>query len=536
MLTLLLALSCRPADDPTPADLVFTGGTIFLTVDETTTSLAVRDGLVVATGADADALVDETTETVDLDGAVAYPGFTDAHVHLMPGSFVLDRILLVGVDNMTSILRSVEDYAEVAPDDEPWYVGFGWLSARFEGEPSGLAIDDIVSDKPVILVDGSGHTALVNSKAMELAGITADTPDPVGGEIIRDPDTGEPTGWLKEEALSLVSVVALEAYNDGHLGAALPEQMDNFLAAGVTGVIEIMASPGFDVARPWIYADLEAAGELPMRVHYHVPIFEVADVAEAAGLRGEYDGDMLRFTGGKVWVDGSMSNLEAWLSEPVTSDPENYGSHYFEPATLTDIARAAESEGIPLKWHVNGDAAVTATLNALEEVGAELGGLEQVHTLEHATLIDAGDYARMQTLGVVASIQPVHTVFANLGQAPAEWGPERFSRSYDYAGLHNAGVPMAMGTDWPVWPSPDPLVNIWAAVEHREDAALTVTQATDGYLSGISATLGDPMLGNLSVGSHADVVVIDRDPQQVDVNEITNLSVLSVYVAGQKRK
>ncbi|MBT3222627.1 MAG: amidohydrolase family protein [Proteobacteria bacterium] len=198
------------------------------------------------------------------------------------------------------------------------------------------------------------------------------------------------------------------------------------------------------------------------------------------------------------------------------------------------IVTAAEEEGIDIKWHVNGDAAVTATLDALEAVSDQNGGLEQIHSFEHVVLVNEADLARMQTLGVIASIQPVHYVVSGLGKAPDEWGDERYGRSYDFAAFEAAGIELAMGTDWPVWPTVDPLVNIWAGTNARDAAVLTAAQGIEGYTEGTAATLGFDDLGHLSVGVLADVVVFDADPLTVDEGDLTGISVEAVYVGGRK--
>ena len=533
---LILLFACDKEPETASAEMVFHNGTIYTTVDESTNALAVSQGVVVAIGAAAKERIGDSTKVVDLGGQVAFPGFQDAHVHLLPGSFVLDRLIMVGASSMDSVLRRVSDYVEVVEPDEPWIVGFGWTPALFEedDEPSGLALDAIVSDRPALIVDSSGHSALVNSFALDLVGIDASTPDPDGGEIVRDPTTGEPTGWLKEEALSLVSEAALSDYDDERISSGMASALEQFVSAGLTGVAEIMASPGFDVARPQIYADLEAKGELPIRIHYYTPIFAVEDVAASAAYKGQYDGDLVRYMGGKVWVDGSMGTVEAWISEPKVDDPDDFGSHFFELEDLIAITAAAEEEGIDLKWHVNGDAAIAATLDALETVSEQNGGLQQRHSFEHVVLINQADLARMQTLGVFASVQPVHYVVADLGRAPEEWGDERYGRSYDFAAFAAAGVELAMGTDWPVWPTADPLVGVWAGTNAREDAVLTAAQGLRGYTEGTAATLGFDDLGHLGVGAQADIVILDADPLEVDEGDLTDISVEAVYVGGRK--
>ncbi|MDP6933443.1 MAG: amidohydrolase family protein, partial [Myxococcota bacterium] len=274
-----------------PADLVFEGGTIYISATETTSHLALANGVVVAIGADASLRVDQDTTVLDLEDHVVVPGLHDNHVHLLAGSFVLDRLVLLGRSSMDSILSGLSEYLEDAPD-EPWLVGYGWVSSEVE-EPNGLAIDALVSDRPVLLADNTGHTALVNSAGLERAGIDADTPDPVGGEIVRD-ENGDPTGYLKEAALGLVSEVALADFEDNLLSSGLVDSLDTFVQGGVTSVSEILASPGFDLGRPWIYQALDEEGLLKIRVHYYLPVFSEEDVGSIASVGEQYDSENLQ--------------------------------------------------------------------------------------------------------------------------------------------------------------------------------------------------------------------------------------------------
>ena len=525
--TLFTLLACQ--GDPEP-DLVIHNGTIYLDAHTTVNAIAIHKGTVQAVGEDVQ--IDTARESHDLQGSIAYPGFHDAHVHLLPGSFVLDRLVLIGASSMRTIEKKVESYAAENPD-EPWIVGYGWISDLMDN-PSGVALDALVSDRPILLVSNSAHQALVNTKALELAGINAETPDPPGGIIVRDEETGLPTGLLIEEALSLVSEQATSAYTDDAYKSGLENQLYTFLSGGVTSISEILAAPGFDLARPWIYTELDEAGLLSTRVHYYAPIFELSDVSKIAGYANQYDTDLVRFRGGKVWVDGSMSSGTPWVSEPHINDPENYGLHYFNEEALIDVIREAESLQVPLKFHVNGDAAVTATLNALETVEAENGGLVHAPVLDHIVLTDPDARARMARLGIIASVQPIHALTAHLGTSAEVWGEERYSRAYDSAAFVEAGVPIAMGTDWPVWPSPDAMAGVWAGVTGQGSRSLTMEDAFVGYTQGGALSVGSSEQGHLHPGAWADLVVYDQDIFTADPNELNNFELEHVFLAGKK--
>jgi len=432
---------------------------------------------------------------------------------------------------MSTIRKSLENYVSQAPD-EPWIIGYGWINDLTDN-PSGVELDAIVPDRPMLLVASSGHAALVNTVALDLAGITDDTPDPAGGVIVRDPETGKATGLLLEEALALVSEEAISTYSDAAYQSGLENQLQNFTSYGLTGVSEILAAPGFDLARPWIYTELEEAGKLPLRVHYYAPVFKVEDIAEIATYREDWDRELVRFAGGKVWVDGSMSAATAWVSEPHVDDPEDHGIHYFDVEQLTEIVRQAESRNIPLKFHVNGDAAIAASLDALETIDIENGGLTTTPIFEHAVLPGEGDRTRMATLGVVASLQPIHYLTAQYGSTASAWGESRFDYAYDSVAYLEAGIDVALGTDWPVWPSADVSASIWASATARGDDSLSIPDAIRGYTQGSAASVGRTDLGHLFPGAKADIVVLDRDLSSTATDALNDTQLVHIFVNGQ---
>lgn len=528
MMVLLPLLACKPAP-PVVVDTRIEG-TIYLSASEQTSAIAIASGVVVSVGEEA--MAADAAEVISLGGAVAVPGFHDAHTHLLPGSFVLARLVTMGASSLDSLIRQVAEYAADTPD-EPWIVGFGWVYSLMDSL-EGLRLDEAISDRPVILVDSAGHSALVNSRAMALAGITADTPDPEGGEIVRDPKTGEPTGLLLEDALSLVSDVAMSEYSDADFIEGLRTPLEQMTTAGLTSISDIMASPGFDVSFPWIFQQLDEAGELPLRIHYHAPIFDLDMLDNAIALGTAYNTERVRMAGLKVWVDGSTSSAEGWVSEPLHGTTDDYGSVYFTTDELIEVVYAAEDAGLRLRLHVIGDAAVTASLDALEAVAAANGGLQQQHTLEHVVLAQPSDLVRMAELGVVASVQPTHSIVAGLGSIPEAWGDERFEAAYDLRAFADAGVPLAMGTDWPVWPTLDAVVSLWAA-QNLGDRSLTVAEALDAYTAGSGRAAGlAGELGCLSPGCLADITVLSEDPLSVSGDALSEIDVEQVFVGGER--
>jgi len=513
---------------PFGPDLVFEDGRIYQGEGQFTDALAVSGGVVTAVGEQALGLRAEAVEVVSLDGRLAVPGFHDAHAHVVAGSFVLERVVLLGTSSMSSVLSVVEAYDANHPDD-PWIVGYGW-TPQLLGEPDGRELN-VIDDRPVLLMAASGHSAVVNGVALQQAGIDAATPDPVGGTIVKDPVSGEPTGLLIENALSLVVPAALAAYDDAALLEPLERTLNDLAEAGVTSVSEIMASPGVDLSRPWLYTDLDAAGDLPIRVNVYLPVFAFDDLAGVAEQRSQIASDRVRFAGAKIWVDGSLSSLEGWTHDAYLSTGV-YGSHYFTVTELTELVAEAEALAVPLKVHVMGDAAIDGILDAFESVANQNGGLGQVHVLDHLSLVTAEARSRMLAVGLVGSVQPVSRTAASLGG----WDEELESWSVEEANaigaLGSEGVPLAFGTDWPVWPVFHPSVTLWSAMADARDPQLTREEIVDAYTAGSAFAAGATGQGCLDVDCYADLVVVGTDLFEAPVGDVNGLVVEGVWVGG----
>ncbi|MEC7984701.1 MAG: amidohydrolase [Myxococcota bacterium] len=522
---ILLLLSCTPDKDAKTADFLLYNGSFRISAEQVVDQIAIKDQRVVAIGEEASLW--ESTSQEDVNGAVILPGFHDSHTHLLAGSFVMERLLLVGISNMSTIQNRLRDYAEENPQ-EPWIIGFGWIYAQMDN-PNGLILDSIVNDRPVALFDSSGHTLMVNSKTLELAGIDANTPDPVGGSIERDPETGAPNGVLKEKAIELISPIMLSAYDDDDFEESLSKYLEDFQEAGLSSISEILAVPGISLARPQIFAKLAAENRLPIRVHYYMPAFSRADLDEIQNISEQYDSDMLRFAGIKLWIDGSTSSGESWSLEPSEQDPDHYGSHYWEEDELYSFIEAAEEHEFGLKLHVNGDAAVQTVLNALENYN---GILKQTYLLEHAVLLDPLDYARAHDLGVCISVQPgIATLGPYSGQADV-WGEEKMEHAWNFAALEEAEITISLSTDWPVWPTTDIMVNAWSASVGLGDKSLTPRATLEAYTKNANSCMG-LQEGCLDVGCTADLTFLEEDPYNTPSTEWSNIDIQEVRSAIQ---
>ena len=509
--------------DPGPADVRIEGGTIVRPDGSTIDALAVRAGEIVAIGDDARAI--EALDVVDLDGAWATAGLHDSHTHLFAGSFVLPRIVLIVTPDMDSVARKVEDYVADHPD-EPWIIGFGWTPLL--ADPDGRALDMVAPDRPVMLIASSGHSLLANSYAMQLAGITADTPDPVGGEIVRDEATGEPTGLLLEAAMQLVVGEALDAYSDDDVLPDLADRLQDAADSGLTSISEILAAPGIDLVRPQLFTRLDEAGDLPLRVHFSVPVTSAADLAWAETWRDGYETEHVRFAGAKIWVDGSLSGQEAWTRDPWTTH-DDHGSSYIAADDLAALVGEAEARALPLKVHAMGDAALDAAIAAFEAHAP----LAQAHAIEHASLLDDGLRNRLGALGVVASVQPLARQLSPVAGWAAGQPAWEADEAYDFAAMDAAGIPMALGTDFPTVLEIDPVTTLSAVATDTQVGAIDLPTALEAYTVGSGRAAGlEGRLGCLDVGCLADLTLWDADPLATAPRDNR---VRGTFVGGKRR-
>ena len=514
----LLGLGCT---EERLIDIILHNGHIRVDEQTVVTSMAIDDGHIIALGDDTISYTPKKEE--DLNGAILLPGFHDAHTHLLAGSFVMERLLLVGVSSMGNLSQKVQNYAQENPQ-EPWIIGFGWVYSQFE-DPSGVALDDIVSDRPIALFDSSGHNLLVNSIAMEYAGITAQSIAPVGGEIVHDAQ-GNPTGLLKESAIELISPLMLEAYNDEAFVAPLQKELENFSELGISGISEILAVPGVSLAKPQLYSELYDRGELPLRVHYYLPVFALNELSSIIEHSLEYERSRVRFAGIKVWVDGSTSSGSSWSIEPAQNDSENFGSHYWSEEDLGTLVASAEEHQFSIKFHANGDAAIQAVLNAIESYA---GIRAQSYIIEHAVLFDPEDYARAHDLGVCIGVQSGIASLGRFSDQSDIWGEERMQEAWRFDKLEESNIQTLLGTDWPVWPTVDPLVNAWTATQGLGDRGFSKENTLKSYTSNIGTCL-NIQEGCLDIGCRADYSIFSQDPYDTPAEEWTNLTIIQTVL------
>jgi predicted amidohydrolase YtcJ len=393
-----------------PADIVFHNGSIY-TVDGNRSwadAVALSDGRIVYVGSDEEArrLAGPSTQVVDLDNRMMLPGFQDVHIHPISGGIEAAACDLNALTTLEQYLDAIRSYAEENPDEE-WIMGGGWSMSVFGpgANASRELIDAIVPDRPVMLTSADGHSAWVNSKALEIAGITAETPDPVDGVIDREPDTGEPLGSLQEGAISLVRrhapAIDLETRTAG-LQYAI-EMLNNY---GITSIQDASV----DEEDLKTYRALDDRGELSLRVvgsQWWDRESGEEQIENFKALREQYTRGRVRPTTVKIMQDGVMENFTAAMLEPYVGKGDTRGIPMVPPEALKSAVTALDAEGFQVHFHAIGDGAIRQSLDAVEAAVEKNGNLGHRHHISHLELIDPEDVPRFRRLGVIANFQPL---------------------------------------------------------------------------------------------------------------------------------
>lgn len=519
-------------------------------------AMAIRNGRIAAVGSEAEAraAVPPGTRVVDLQGRMAMPGIVDVHNHfLWAGRAELYETNFAPVLTLKQVLDQVRHAAAKQPADG-WVVGGIWGSGLLpELTPAARrSLDEAAGNRPVMLRDDSHHNRWVSTAALRLAGINADTPDPVNGQIVRDPATGEPTGLLLESASSLVEAAVGKALAsspqlDFEAGAHAIRRLN---ACGITGSQEALTT------RPVMAAAkaLDDAGQLTAWVVGSLPVVEAALAPGEWGetlfaLRETYRTKHFRPDAGKVFLDGVPTSRTSAMLEPYLPDAM-HGCCFRGTTTLTvpQLARAladCETRGIAVKIHCAGDGAVRSALDAVE-VLRSFNGPGLTHQIAHASFIDPADVPRFAALDVVADLSPMLWFPGVIVEAIRTTVPrERVDRFWPNRDLHESGALIAGGSDWPVVPDPNPWVGIQGMVTRRDptgqfpgalwpEQALDLATVLQAYTLNPARAMGIAELtGSLKVGKSAELIVLDRHLFQIPPEELAGTRVLATYFEGR---
>ncbi|MCD4749050.1 MAG: amidohydrolase [Thermoanaerobaculales bacterium] len=548
-IALLPLFACSPPIDP--ADFVILGGTVITmnSAQPYAEGLAARGQRILAVGSEDEirAFVGPETEVLNLDGAVAYPGFIDAHAHF----------LAVGKATMELNLREAESWADIvdlvaeAVDTvEPgtWIRGRGWHQEKWLATPEpslgGLPVHNALSAvsqaTPVFLTHASGHAAMVNAKAMELAWIDRYTPDPPGGEIVRDAE-GSAIGVLRERAEELVTNVMPNEDSEKFFRRRVEYATRECLSKGITS-FQDAASTLIEARRLRAMAE---AGKLELRLWLMLsePNEIIGPELDRVRVVGAGDG-FLTIRGIKRFIDGALGSHGAWLLEPYADLPTTTGLNTENLEAMKESARLADAHGFQFCVHAIGDRANRETLNVFEATFADRSKLREMRwRIEHAQHLHIDDIPRFGELGVIASIQPVHCT------SDGPWVPQRLGEdrsregAYVWRSLLDSGAHLAAGTDAPV-EDIDPLATFRAAVTRLKDdglafypgQCLTREEALRAMtLDAAWAAFEEDEKGSLEVGKFADVTILSGNLLEVPLESLAKVRVISTVVGGQVR-
>ncbi len=539
-----------------PADLVLRGGTVRTMNREQpeADAVAVRGGRIVWVGSSSqtERWIGPNTKVLELRGRTVLPGFIESHGHFVALGRSLMTVDLTGASTYKEVVQRVTRAARHTPRGQ-WIVGRGWHQEKWthrptpnvEGYPTHHALSRVTPDHPVLLTHATGHMSLANARAMQLAGVDARTPDPAGGQILRD-ETGEPTGVFRENAMSLVAA----AYNRAqaripaaHRKAQTLQAIRLAAARCLEYGITTFHDAGTDFETVDLYRELAEAGKLPVRLYVMLNVSNAQLARHMAEYRCVGAGDgFLTVRAVKRLADGALGSHGAWMLEPYDDLPSSTGQQTLSRRSLEETARLCLQHDYQLCVHAIGDRANREVLDLFEEA---FRGVPDGRTLrwriEHAQHLALTDIPRFARLGVIASMQACHAtsdgpfVVTRLGARRAREG------AYAWRRLLDAGARIANGTDVPVEPI-DPFACLYASVTRRlaggvsffPEQCMTRQEALESYtVNGAFAAFEEQEKGTIAEGRRADLIILSGDPLRCPDDELPKLRVETTIVAGR---
>lgn len=511
-------------------------------------AVAIRGAKIVAVGSDAEVgkLRGAGTKIIDAQGRLVLPGFVDSHIHFLDGSFSLGRVNLEGAKDPADIQQRLRAYAAQHPGTG-WVLGRGWNYAMFGAValPHKKYLDEIFPDRPVFLEGYDGHTYWANSKALALAGITRETPDPPNGIIVRDPQTGEATGALKEEAQALVARMVPKPTRAEKL-AALRAGIRWANQHGLTRV----HSCGGDFPELDLYDELRRHGDLTLRftIAYFLdpPELRPRDLEAIEAARKKFHDEWIDTDAVKFMLDGVVEAHTAAMLTPYSDDPSVQGKLFWDPAKYNAAVAELDKRGLQLFTHSIGELAVRTALDAYENAAKLNRTRDRRPRIEHIETVAAADIPRFGKLGVIASMQPLHSYpDDNLNNVWARnAGPDRSSRAWSWRSIAQAGGRYTFGSDWPVV-TLDPWIGVQTAVTRQTTEGapppgfvpgqrLSVAETIRGYtLDAAFAGRREKTEGSLEPGKLADLIILSQNVFEIDAHKIAETKVRTTIVAGQ---
>jgi len=539
---------------PSPADVILKNGFIY-TVDGRRTvaaAIAIHEGAIVYVGSDlgAAAYAGKETRVIDLDKRLVLPGFIDSHCHPAYGAaHELFDIMFTGLNSIDEYKKAIRDFAATHPGAK-FIKGRGWKNTLFgKTGPDKKIIDEIIPDIPVALDDEGGHASWVNSLTLKLAGITRETKDPRSGVIERDPQTGEPTGTLREGAASLVSDLFPD-YSVEQLMQALEAYQQMAASFGITTTHDATVDVGGNDFNA--YKNLEKENRLAMRFRASLfvdPKKGLDQVTQLISEREKSNGPFFQTNGAKIYIDGVVEGGTAFLKEPFKHLPRFRGVPRWDTDKLNRMCAELDKNKFQIHVHSIGDAATALTLDAFAYALEKNGKRDSRNLITHIQLVDAQDILRFRELGVVAVPQPYWFMkddyYYNL-QVPY-LGLKRADAEYPMASFFKIGVTVASSSDYAVTIPCNPLRAIQIGMTRSclgirdpkeilwpEERATLEQMIASFTINGAVANFLENTTGSIEAGKMADLIVLDQNLFTIAVDEISKAKVILTFFAGEE--
>ena len=531
------------------ADMIIKGNAIFDSVSDKPFAgfVAVKGNRITAVGKDMDSIsqyAGADTKIIDAGDRLVMPGFHDSHTHLILAGMYKTYPNLGSARSEEEAAVMLKEYYDSQPGDG-WVYGFNWYHVFWDKKelPRKETLDRYFPDRPVFLINAEAHGAWVNSLALEIAGVTADTPDPFGGEIARD-ENGEPTGFLYESAIEYVAAHAL-IFTEEQEKTFLRKYMADAAELGITGVVDVQPYFGKDLGSLDVYTGMESDGELTVRITAAANL--LGDLDEALENSKKYCTEKVRAHMLKQFVDGVITTHTALLLEDYTDAPGNRGTQLSELEKIDAAVQEGHKRGLWIKIHAIGDRAIRFTIDSYEKAIKTYGANGCRHAIEHVEMVTDSDIERFGQLGLIPSVQPEH-----IGLMPT-WegeeyrvniGEERAGRTWPFRSLLESAGVLAIGSDCPVVDN-NPFYAIHRGITRLHDDGLpeggwnptqklTVADILRGYTLGSAYGIGrEDELGTLEEGKFADIAVIDRNLFETEPKDIRGAHVDMTIMDGK---
>lgn len=492
----------------------------------------------VGSNDDAKTFIDTETKVIDLKGKLMLPGFIDNHVHFISGGNYLLGIDLRPAKSTSEFKSILKEYATKYPTK--WITGGYWDHEKWETKnlPTKEMIDEVVPNQPVFVERLDGHMGVANSYALNMAGITKETESPEGGLIVKDPVTGEPTGVLKDNAMSFIYDIIPPATFKENYDAALAA-LNEAKRLGLTSVQDITYDDALEV-----YNKLKNEGKLTCRIYTRMPISEYSKLVEKNITVG-YGDNLIKMGSLKAFADGSLGSSTAWFFEKYNQDTTTYGLP-MDIITNGDMEKwctDADRNHLQLSVHAIGDRANSYMLDLFSKIEQENPQWDRRFRIEHAQHVRFEDISRFAKLGVIASVQPYHCIDDGVW-AEKRIGPERIKYTYPFKSFLDAGVKVCFGTDWYVAPL-NPLLGLYAAVTRRTlddknpdgwvpEQKISIEDAIKCYtINSAYASFEENIKGSIEVGKLADLIVLSDDILTINPVKIKDAEVIMTVFDGK---